>query len=97
MMLLSFAILAIVGGALAFNAKNDKHFCTTITNAQASSGNFCTFNGAITTCPVAVFSKSVAGTPNFCYTTDVADGNFDCIVNGVTLDCLANTTRIVVD
>lgn len=96
-MLMSFAILAVVGGALAFNALGTTPYCTTFTNSQAQQ-NFCTFSGILTTCPIPQAGKLGSGSdPLFCYTTD-ADGTHDCKLNGgAFLDCQIVPTQATID
>src|SRR5687768_1277163 len=79
-MLLSYALLASVGGALAFKAKlGSEEYCTTITNGD-NSPNFCS-NDEDTqrlTCPnLAPRFVEAGGTP-YCYTLD-EDGTIDCL------------------
>jgi hypothetical protein len=82
-MLLSFAILAVVGTALAFKARfgGDTYFCTTATNGNAS-GDFCTYTqgpefGNKLYCPNLVFSTTDGtGTPVGFYCTTPAQAIF---------------------
>src|SRR5688572_4739575 len=91
-MLLSFALLAIVGGALAFKAKlGGEAYCTTITNGD-NSPFFCS-NDEDTqrlTCPNLADRFPEAGGTAYCYTLDI-DGTVDCLAFGAgAITCEAN-------
>jgi len=93
-MLLSFALLAIVGGALAFKAKGHIAYCT----ADPESGNACIVSGqtANKACPNRIIlTNQVGGTQTrftYCYTTPVA-GRSDCKdASGADLLCTTPTT-----
>src|SRR5688572_20714348 len=62
-MLFSLAILAIVGGALAFKTGNGFKYCT-----AAVEGPLQTCGNPVKTCPNEVFSTTVGGTDLVCYT-----------------------------
>ena len=88
-MLLSFALLAVVGGALAFKAKFTKFpYCTT------------TLGGNTTACVLVSSATSQVG-PRFLYTTAQPNGigGFDCttIIDDeiVPLICETPTTLVV--
>ena len=75
-MLLSFALLAIVGGALAFKARFASLYCTAPVNPAGQQANgFCTSQGTnVKTCPhiYAATTDNSLGLGNigfFCYTT----------------------------
>jgi hypothetical protein len=90
-MLLSFALLAIVGGALAFRAKTTIAYCTA---EVEESGPACKINSVNKACPNRIFLTTAAGTPRFtyCYTTPVA-GRTDCLdASGNQLLCTTPTT-----
>jgi hypothetical protein len=91
-MLLSFALLAILGGALAFKAKVPIAYCTADLEPNAP---FCKVNNVNKACPNRVTLSSAAGTPRFtyCYTTPVA-GRQDCLdaAGGNQLLCTTPTT-----
>jgi len=78
-MLLSFALLAIVGGALAFKAMGAIAYCT----ADPEAGNACIVSGQSTNkaCPNRTFlTNQLGGNGNrftYCYTTPLA-GRQDC-------------------
>jgi hypothetical protein len=88
-MLLSFALLTVVGGALAFKAKFLSLDCTTTFEA----GDNC----AIKTCPNATFSTTWPVGDLYCYTTD-PDHVFDCKdENGNFLPCEELPTTLIPD
>jgi hypothetical protein len=76
-MLLSLALIAVVGGALAFKvSKFDRNYCTTVP-WQEGSDKYCTFQPPVgniitTDCGPAPLIQStpnpVAGEPEVCYT-----------------------------
>jgi hypothetical protein len=76
-MLLSLLVLAVVGGAMAFNARTTTKFCTIAPNQDGS----CPTSPA--SCPItATTQKVTTGTGlTVCYTTDLGQFN-DC--SGVT-------------
>jgi hypothetical protein len=94
-MLLSFALLAIVGAALAFRAKGETAFCTADVEP---SGALCKVDGVSTNankaCPIRINLTTQAGTetPRFtyCYTTPVA-GRTDCLNAAGSADLLCTT------
>jgi len=95
-MLLSFALLAIVGSALAFKARfSGQFFCTAATNGQ-SSGDICTNpnnGGNPFICNVASVNKTTidpltGGGSNLRCTTDPVGGPNPCL----NLECDASTT-----
>jgi uncharacterized membrane protein len=95
-MLLSFALLAVVGSALAFKAKFTKNYCTADPEA---SPNFCKIAGLNKACPNIVQLTTAPVQTNFyCYTTPIA-GRTDCKkADGVTdLQCITTTTSFKVD
>lgn len=83
-MLLSFALLAIVGGALAFKARFSDFLCYT-TQYIANSK---------TTCPTLTGFKEEELNPATFYTTTpiVIAGESTCITNGKGLTCFSVTT-----
>lgn len=87
-MLLSFALLAIVGGALAFKAKSLPFYCT----AAVESNGTCLISGAQKACPNHILYTTAAGSTRFtyCYTTPVATRN-DCKNAAGTADLLCTT------
>ena len=93
-MLLSFALLAVVGGALAFKAKFITPYCT----AAVNGNGLCTVQvGVNKFCPIAVNSTTVAtGTPTWCYTVPQDlddDGDKECsILNVATVRCITTPT-----
>jgi hypothetical protein len=105
-MLLSFALLAVVGSALAFKVRfADTFFCTIATNGNAS-GDLCTFTqgsefGNKLYCPNPIFSTTDGtGVPVATYCTTPAQAIFggpaldDCAdANGQnTIRCDVATT-----
>jgi hypothetical protein len=99
-MLLSFAILAIVGGALAFKAKNTQSYCTALPEANGS----CSVGGSVKACPGGTGSAQIQLTTaaqgtrfTYCYTTPL--NGTDCkLEDGVTpITCIATTTSFRVD
>ena len=93
-MLLSLALIAVVGGALAFKAKFSTTFCTTF--ARQNAGNyFCTAaNGAALACPTTytgtVDIQAASGATTIC-TADVGSDQ-KCGVN-----CINVLTSITTD
>jgi hypothetical protein len=71
-MLMSLALVAVVGGALAFKAKFDQTFCTTNAIQQANGVFTCSdATGARLTCPTSFDAKQLdpnhaAGDVPFC-------------------------------
>jgi hypothetical protein len=92
-MLLSFALLAIIGSALAFKAKFSEEYCTALPNA---AGNCTVSVGVNKACPTQLHGTIEGGIERiaYCYTTDDADGNFDCKINNVTPLCITTTTLL---
>jgi hypothetical protein len=87
-MLLSFVLLAIVGGALAFKAKNTKFYCT----SKAEPSGVCIFLGESKYCPNPIYLTTAFGGTRFsyCYTTPLSN-RLDCKqADGVT-DLLCKT------
>lgn len=88
-MLLSLALVAVIGGALAFNVKNSNRFCTTLAQ-DPGTGYTCIINGAVLKCP----NLALASTTNtnqgafFCTTPEPVGG---CNPN---LNCLTPTKQI---
>jgi hypothetical protein len=71
-MLLSFVLLTIVGGALAFKASGTRLYCTAPVNVGAPAGGLCTFDQSNNkTCPFDVISKFDAGGDSYCWTDPV--------------------------
>lgn len=83
-MLLSFALLAIVGGALAFKARFIVPLCYTTQYIA----------GQKTTCPTSTDFRFEAGNPSTFYTTTPIEilGETTCFTNGVGLTCFRSTT-----
>jgi hypothetical protein len=99
-MLLSFALLAIVGGALAFKAKFQTLYCTTPSNPDGTEG-FCTISsGVLSFCDLPVTGKIQSGTQVAfgCYTTaqDLdGDSDVECTeVNQTPKRCLTTPSAI---
>jgi len=75
-MLLSFALLAVVGGALAFKAKFNERYCYTFTNEihAATPALWCSDDAGLlrTTCPEfdPEYKTDPAIGELYCYTTD---------------------------
>jgi hypothetical protein len=93
LMLLSFALLTVAGGALAFKAILCEEYCTALPNA---AGN-CTISvGVNKFCPTRQNATAEGGVERIplCYTTDDSDGNFDCKINGVTPVCITTSTLL---
>ncbi|WP_207510452.1 hypothetical protein [Longitalea luteola] len=85
LMLLSLALFAIAGGALAFKANYGRYYCTAPTQQGVSCSNkFCQNLTNATT-----LGGSLA--PFVCTTTPI-DG--DCVPN---LRCAATSTRLTLD
>ena len=82
-MLLSFAMVAVVGGALAFKAKYSTSYCTGVVPASGICLN--------AACPNLVIHKTTAGgvAPFVCTTTPVAGA-----CNG---DCTTTSTKLIAD
>jgi hypothetical protein len=83
-MLLSLALFAIVGGALAFKAKFNKSFCTTDAYYNPAIGYYCSFKPAglqtvYAKCPNEIF--------NMTYITNV-----DPLLRSVCVTSLVNGT-----
>ncbi len=81
-MLLSLALFAIVGGALAFKAKFDVDYCTTVTNSSFICTNG---SGGVRKCPNPMFDKvpsAQSGFPFYCYTItnnpNLCNSNTNC-------------------
>ena len=98
-MLLSFALIAIVGAALAFRAKFDQPYCTTIPNVGVQHPGFCTSidePGLNKTCPIQLEGTDQGPNRRFyCYTLD-GDEIFDCKLPDETtpLRCITTTTSL---
>ena len=93
-MLLSLALVAVVGGALAFKAKSGNQFCTTLASTFGVAGAF--------TCVDPADANATLHCPNLLInrTTGGSAGNFVCTtivpVNGCGTDnpiCDAPTQR----
>jgi len=82
MMLLSLALFAVVGGALAFKARYQKQYCT----APVQQGGTCGV-----ACPDITNSTTDGASQFFCTTLPVAGA---CEVNHVPLDCNTSTSLI---
>jgi hypothetical protein len=89
MMLLSLALFAVVGGALAFKAKYTRTFCTT--SATLNAGVFTCIdpvNNKVLTCPTTVNFSTIdiapGATPAFCTTTVNALGQCPGVACGKT-------------
>ena len=103
-MLLSFALLAIVGGALAFKAKFNEQFCTAITNGGTSA--LCAAGAGLNKfCPNDLIRRTDNSKPFvdvYCYTTPQqldGDPELECIDDdGLnTLRCITTTTSFYQD
>lgn len=100
-MLLSFAVLAVVGGALAFKARTGVlSFCTALTNG-AASGDVCTVQAGVKKyCPINVGVTTQSPTIRVC-TTDKQDldgnGSVECEIPGFNTVQCATTLSIKVD
>ena len=83
-MLLSFSLLAIVGGALAFKARFTAPLCYTTEYIAGSK----------TTCTLLTDFKFEAGNPSTFYTTTpvVFLGEETCITDNIPLTCKTRTT-----
>ena len=84
-MLLSFALVAVVGGALAFNAKKGSSYCTAATN---TSGAFCPTTKS---CPTLITAKKIVSTGTFICTADPVAGLCDGVL------CAGASARIAND
>lgn len=74
-MLMSFALLAVVAGALAFKAKFVSDYCTT-TAVQNAQGQFtCPAGNLCTTTPMLSRQEATIGGTLFCTTPVPAGGN----------------------
>ena len=83
-MMLSLALIAIIGGALAFKAKGTKNYCTALPDVN----NICTdgSNGQIP-CPSPIVSTTVGtdAVAFYCYTLGVnCDANTLCRTTSTT-------------
>ena len=93
-MLLSLALFAVVGAALAFKAKFNVKYCTTAT-VQIAGVWKCPVSGK---CPNLLINSTttVDVVPIFCTTTPVVvAGQSTCFTNddpALTLDCFATTS-----
>ena len=100
-MLLSLALLAVVGGALAFKAKYIETFCTT--NARALPvGYTCKDAQNIPLkCPTKIINRTTKLPVNnfHCTTTPFlnAQGELTCTKDGVTLNCLPQVVETIID
>jgi hypothetical protein len=99
-MLLSLALVAVVGGALAFKARYHTTFCTTFaTRVDADHPWTCQIEGqAVLTCPT-ITTTTVAAPVNdqiqpVC-TTILKNGT--CGNSGSPLDCQTTTKTLVQD
>jgi hypothetical protein len=95
-MLLSFALLAIIGSALSFKAKFTKNYCTA---DLEGSPNFCKISGLNKICQNYVQLTTAPPQSNFyCYTTPLL-GRSDCKkADGMSdLQCNATTTSFKMD
>jgi cytochrome oxidase Cu insertion factor (SCO1/SenC/PrrC family) len=82
LMLLSFCVLAAVGGALAFKAKGTLNFCYATANVVGP--DFCKDNGVVKKC-IDHTIKGKTTTQNFWFcTTPTVVGSDPC---PATLDC----------
>ena len=86
MMLLSLALFAVVGGALAFKAKFRTEYCTAPTQANGTCG---------VTCPALTISTTFGADqqPFLCTTTPNAQ--FDCTDGTKALNCFTSTKLIL--
>jgi hypothetical protein len=98
-MLLSFTLLAVVGGAFAFRANFLVKYCTTDANENPTAG-FCTFDASNNkTCPDELWATTILPAQDpiigtFCYTTpqDIdGQGGVECKVGTQANQCLNNT------
>lgn len=71
-MLTSIALLALVGGALAFKAKFSTSYCTTNTILDAQGAVTCPVSPG--SCPELINHTTVGGTTNYCTTIKPAGG-----------------------
>ena len=81
-MLLSFAFVAVLGGALAFNTKNYNSYCTAPTN---SSGASCPTTKS---CPTLINNAKIVATGTFICTADTIAGSCDGVL------CAGTSARI---
>lgn len=96
-MMLSLALFAIIGGALAFKAKFDQTFCTNLAYFNASGDYYCTFKpiGVQTTtklCPNLAANSmytDVSGILKVCTTTTNGDPGAPC--NGLVCESITWT------
>lgn len=101
MMLMSLALLAVVGGALAFKAKFNAKFCTTAAVLNAQNVKVCP--NAPSYCP-NLLQASTTTTQNedaiYCTTTPIVVNNQStCFVDNQpdqTLNCF-QTTKVIRD
>jgi hypothetical protein len=83
---MSFALLAIVGGALAFKAKfTDFPICTTSLNSYVAA------NPAKTSCTIFDHWITTNVQKPVSYYTTTADDDLDCFVGATPLPCNAST------
>jgi hypothetical protein len=97
-MLMSLALIAVVGGALAFKAKYTDSFCTSFAPKNLAGQYICTTNGgAALSCPTLITNKRLVdpGTnPPVCTALPV-QGTCGDAAN--TVPCINATTSIAPD
>jgi len=82
LMLLSFSVLAVVAGALAFNVKGTRDMCYA---ATSGTSNFCGTTSSPKACPNRTLKGGfLSGTTFICTTTTSGDSNNPCNVNCLT-------------
>ena len=101
-MLFSLALLAVVGGTLAFKAKYNVRFCTTKA-AKVMGVSTCVVAGTPLNCPTSSFAHTTIGTdldPDTYYCTTIpfiVNGQPTCSnASGVTTTCGTPTWTTVV-
>ena len=101
-MLLSLALFAVIGGALAFKAKYTSAYCTRLAIQDAFGVSTCSVaGGAVLTCPNYTTNKKLAINPaasakTWCTTNADVDG--DCSTgdnDDQPINCVNATTSIV--
>jgi hypothetical protein len=82
-MLLSLALVAVVGGALAFKAKTAHRFCSTIAH-NVGGVSTCKVDNVVLKCPDFISKATIGGSTGDFYCTaptngDACDVNQDCL------------------
>ena len=92
-MLLSLAVLAVVGGTLAFKARYLQDWCST-TAAQVNQVSTCIVQGAAISCPLEAKLSTTIGTDadaSYYCTTNTFGGDFTCTSLNAQLQVITTT------